>query len=353
VYEPGESATLSDVTSAKESIRADVMDCGGVLLRGFGIDDPEALEKLVESLGYNLMEDYTPADVVRSAVSKRVFTAADAPLFHFIAPHHEQSYSVKRPGIILFWCKKPPAAGTGGETPIFYTKELLGGFDAATLEALRTPLVIGRYYHSKEWKPSRYFRFLIWLSHFVVKWLALPVQNLEHHPPWQTVFHTEDRSVAEQRVRDLSSGMSLSWSPDGGAIFSAKVPSIVKHPVSGEERLTFAAPQWSFASFQACHEAMDRILPLSRWLSFRLRAAIADGLYRMFGRPEYVTVDVNGKTNPFAAKGVEAIWDQAVLFPWKRGDVLILDNVSAMHGRMPCTDRTRKILTAIADEYTV
>ena len=25
-----------------------------------------------------------------------------------------------------------------------------------------------------------------------------------------------------------------------------------------------------------------------------------------------------------------------VLFPWAKGDVLILDNVSAMHARMPC-----------------
>ena len=193
VYEPKESAALGEVISSKESIRTDVLECGGVLLRGFGVDDAQTLEELLTSLGYSLMEDYTPADVVRTAVSKRVFTAADAPLFHFIAPHHEQSYSVKRPGIIVFWCKKPPAVGTGGETPIFYTKELLGSLAVTTVEALRTPLVIGRYYHSKYWQPSRYYRFLVWLTHFVVKWLALPVPNLEHHPPWQTVFHTEDR----------------------------------------------------------------------------------------------------------------------------------------------------------------
>ena len=70
-------------------------------------------------------------------------------------------------------------------------------------------------------------------------------------------------------------------------------------------------------------------------------------------RPAYVVNDVNGKPNPFAARGVEALWENAVLFPWKQGDVLILDNVSAMHARMPCTDPSRKILTAIADQYTI
>jgi len=70
-------------------------------------------------------------------------------------------------------------------------------------------------------------------------------------------------------------------------------------------------------------------------------------------RPEYVTSDVDGNLNPFAERGVDAIWEKAVVFPWVKGDVLILDNVSAMHGRMPCTDGSRRILTAIADPYTV
>ena len=68
--------------------------------------------------------------------------------------------------------------------------------------------------------------------------------------------------------------------------------------------------------------------------------------------PRYCTPLADGTPNPLGARPYMAYWKHAVLFPWAKGDVLILDNVSAMHARMPCTDMKRRILTAIADPYT-
>ena len=39
---------------------------------------------------------------------------------------------------------------------------------------------------------------------------------------------------------------------------------------------------------------------------------------------------------------------QATVFPWRAGDVVMLDNVLVSHGRMPFSGQ-RKILLAMAD----
>ena len=41
----------------------------------------------------------------------------------------------------------------------------------------------------------------------------------------------------------------------------------------------------------------------------------------------------------------------AVAFPWQRGDILMVDNVLAAHGRMPF-EGERKIVVAMSDLFT-
>ena len=43
-----------------------------------------------------------------------------------------------------------------------------------------------------------------------------------------------------------------------------------------------------------------------------------------------------------------ATWDHSVLFRWKKGDVLVLDNILTGHGRMN-VEGPRKILASFAD----
>ena len=51
----------------------------------------------------------------------------------------------------------------------------------------------------------------------------------------------------------------------------------------------------------------------------------------------------------------QATWRHAVVFHWRAGDVLILDNVDVMHARMPSYSPPGKrvILTALANPYTI
>lgn len=358
VYEPGGGDPLSSealgrlLDANKAAIRADVVKHGGVLLRGCGVQTPAEFEAVIRRLGYALMEDYTPADVRRTQVAGLTFTAADAPKWHFIAPHHEQCYSNRRPGIICFYADKAPDPGTGGETPIYDTRHCLSDMPPDDLAAMRQPTKHGRLYANAKSAPTLKKRFTVWLFDTMVRWFALPLPNLQHHPPWQNVFHTDDPEKAKAYVATMQ-GMELSFTDSGDAVYNCVTPNVVRHPVTGDERFVFASSAYSASNSRECWRIVDTLVRgslLPFWL--RQRAAQLLQWLLLWGSYTYVTPLADGTPNPLGARPYMAYWAHAVLFPWRRGDVLILDNVSAMHARMPCTDMKRRILTAIADPYT-
>ena len=77
-----------------------------MLLRGFDVSSAQAYENVLLELGLDLVPDYVPGDARRHHHSKFIFTAADTPRQHFIAPHNEMAYCIERPAIISFFCKR-------------------------------------------------------------------------------------------------------------------------------------------------------------------------------------------------------------------------------------------------------
>ena len=133
------------------------------------------------------------------------------------------------------------------------------------------------------------------------------------------------------------------------------MPSVVSHPVTGDERLVWQVPQWSYASLRISHGLLDRDVPgrLSR-IPFSWRACLANCVVRVLNL-NYQISYANGECiEPGLAETlVELATRHGTYFHWLRGDVLVIDNVNAMHARMPCTDPHRRILTAISDFYLV
>ena len=63
-----------------------------------------------------------------------------------------------------------------------------------------------------------------------------------------------------------------------------------------------------------------------------------------------------GDGTPFTRSESEAIqraaWNNAVIFKWQIGDVIVLNNVLWAHARMNVDDK-RKIVAALGDQYDV
>lgn len=411
VYRDGQQAPPPKVLDVLDDelvaqIRRDVLEIGGVLLRGFDVAGPADFERVLLRLGYDLLDDYTPADVRRNAVGgcRFVFTASESPYCHWIGPHHEQSYSRRRPGIIGFYCAQPAAPGCGGETPIFQTRDCLAALDEPTRAQLRVPVKHGRWYEHQDGRgPLRLFerngarRFFqrrgAQIFDFLSTWLHLPLPNLRHHPPWQQVFHTEDEAEAEARVaaraHDLRWSMEWkSWAPTfrKHMAFASEVPIAVRHPVTGDERMTFAAAAFSHATNISTYREYERRVAhrgaLRLWIKlpwrehhswltvlkvpFAVRAFVADKVYRLWlglahgnwaaCKPSWRWGEqqhVDGNPTPFREAPYVGMWEHSKFVAWRRGDVMILDNVNAMHARAACQDPRRLVLTAIGDAYEV
>lgn len=348
---------LDDLVRHRTTLRADLASHGALLLRGFPIYEPNDFESVLLALGLSLADQYKPADARRTLLTNYTFTAADTAGYHFIPPHHEQAYSTFRPGVISFFCHTPPEQG--GETPIFRTSNTLDELSPAFAARLRnTRVEHQRVYANQQDGASGKLNFrerlMRGMIDLLVKWLGLPLPPRTHHPPWQDVFQTAERSEAEAFAASLHLNLTFD-EKTSAAHYRASVPSVVSHPVTGDERLVWQVPQWSYASLRISHGLLDRDVPgrLSR-IPFSWRACLANCVVRVLNL-NYQISYANGECiEPGLAETlVELATRHGTYFHWLRGDVLVIDNVNAMHARMPCTDPHRRILTAISDFYLV
>lgn len=358
-----ENSTLARLTAELEAhgaaLRADLHKHGALLLRGFPVAEPADFEAVLLALGLELSSVYKPADATRTQLTQFTFTAADTAGFHTIAPHHEQAYSTRRPGTISFFCHTPPR--DGGETPLLRTSGVLDEVSAATLERLRsTRARHRRTYASRQsaggGRLTLRARLLRGATDWLVKRARLPLEPQSHYPPWQQVFQTEDRAEAAAWAAERR--LNLTWDgpePAARAQFASSVPHIVRHPATGDRRLVWQIHQWSYAAWQLSQRLLESRVPgrLSP-VPFAPRARLANGISRLLG-VRYVNTFAGGEAvePALAEELVRAAWRHSTIFRWRRGDVLVIDNVNAMHGRLPTRDPLRRVLASLADVYDV
>jgi hypothetical protein len=153
-------------------------------------------------------------------------------------------------------------------------------------------------------------------------------QRLERS--WMDTFETADRSVAEQRCRDL--GMSWRWLPSGRLVTEARRPAIARHPSTGET-------VW----FNQAH-----IFRMNRRYIGRIRLRLARWLLSADGAPgRDATYGDGGPIDDDTLDHLFDVMEATTATPsWRRGDVLWLDNLLCMHGRNPFHG-PRKVLVAM------
>jgi hypothetical protein len=145
---------------------------------------------------------------------------------------------------------------------------------------------------------------------------------------WQDAFRSADPSVVEQRC--AASGAVAEWLPDDFLRVVQERPAVAAHPHTGEEVWFNQADGFhpsaldaqSYREMMAFYGSEDR---------FRLNVTFGDG-------------------SPIDAESLASI--RAVLrqesrsHAWRKGDVLVFDNMLAAHGRRPFAG-ARRIATAI------
>jgi amino acid adenylation domain-containing protein len=292
-----------DLASWASANRPEVLEklskAGAALFRGFRIESLPQFRAFTQSICPELIE-YGERSSPRTKIDDGVYTSTDHPADQPIQLHNEQSYTLNWPMKIWFFCMQPSL--TGGCTPIADSRKIL-----------------------KRLKPQTVEKF----SRKQIMYMRNYGDGLGLH--WPEVFQTTDRSVVEQHCREAS--IELEWK-DGNRLRTRQVrPAIRTHPYTGEQ-------SW-----------------FNHMLFFHITSlppSVRDAFISGIKEEDFPFNTYYGDGSPIEPAVLEEVREayaqETVAFPWQKGDILMVDNMLAAHGREPFTG-PRKIMVAMAELF--
>jgi alpha-ketoglutarate-dependent taurine dioxygenase len=300
---------VAEWVSSHQSILDETLDdAGAVLFRGFALPDATAFDGFMSSYPV-FLGGYSGGTSTRNTVTGRVMESTVAPPDRVIPIHQEMAYSVRYPMKIAFFCELAPSLG--GETPVCDMRELDRRVPRALYEKVRERgLIYNRFFRSRDWQTG------------------IPRLDIAHRT-WQDALGTDDPRAAEREVERL--GSEFEWVQDGIIVRNLN-SGFATHPHHGDSIWFNQAAGLSlapsvigaemaslFEQYYADHH------PVPYWVSF------GDGRAIPIEDIEPLLAITDGLT---------------VVMPWRQGDVMLLDNIYAGHGRKTFAGE-RKIRVAL------
>jgi len=285
----------------RERLLAELQEHGAVLLRGFGIHSMSQFETLTRAITPELL-DYCERAAPRFEVGKNIYTSTEFPADQAIPLHHEMSYSHNWPMKLWFYCHQP--AAQGGATPIACDRLVFKRLNPKIKETfLRKGVMYVRNYGD-----------------------GLDLT-------WQDAFQTTDKAVVESYCR--KSHAEFEWR-EGNRLRTRQVRQVVvTHPGTGETVWFNHAHMFHVSNLEATvresllREFTEEYLPRNAY----------------YGDGSKIESSILGEIR-------ETYRQNAITFTWEKGDVLLLDNILASHGRDPFVG-PRKVLVAMSELYSV
>lgn len=281
----------------RTSLRVLVLEHGCVLVRGLGLADPGSAEAVFRRLADGLTPDREPF-APRRRYADGVYSSTKWPPNQQMCLHHEVSYGLEFPGLLLFACLEAP--GTGGATPLADA--------SAVLRDLPRDLV--SRFEREGWQLTRAYHDEIGAS-------------------VEEAFGTGDRAAVEQYCRRHA--IEFAWQDDGSLHTRQRRGAVLRHPGSG-------LPCW-----------FNQIAFLNEWT---MEPEVHEYLVEMYG-PDGLPFNTRfGDGSPIpsdAVRTINEVYDaHTVREPWQDGDLLLVDNIRTAHGREPF-EGPREVLAALGD----
>ncbi|HYP00838.1 MAG TPA: TauD/TfdA family dioxygenase [Pyrinomonadaceae bacterium] len=272
---------------------------GALLLRGFAPLAPEEFAACARLFAGRDLLDYAGGVSPRDKLGAGVYTSTEYPSRLTLPLHNELSYAQRWPELLFFYCVQP--AASGGETRLADSRSVLKNLDAEVVRRFKSKGVMYvRNLH--DGAGARY--------------------------SWQEAFETDDRAVVEEHCR--AGGMEFAWRADGGLRLREIRPATAVHPQTGEEVWFNQADGFHPSALDP--ETYAELRALMPEDEFRLNSFYGDGAPLDAASLAHVR---------------EVVAREEVRVSWRAGDVLVVDNLLACHGRMPFEGQ-RKVVLAMA-----
>lgn len=281
----------------REQIETWLLRHGGILFRNFDVRAVAEFEQFIQAISGGLL-DYYYRSTPRSWVSGKIYTSTEYPAAQSIPLHNEMAYSLNWPMKICFFCVK--AAEQGGETPIADSRKIFQHLD---------PKIKDKFLQKK----------------------VLYVRNYGDRVDltWQNVFQTTSKSDVENYCQQA--GIEYEWKDSDNLRTRQVCQAVATHPQTGET-------VW----FNQAH-----LFHVSS-----LNPEVRQSLISTFKEDDLPRNAYYGDGSPIEDSVLDEIRDlyqqEAVIFTWQEGDILMLDNMLAAHGRLPFVG-SRKVVVGMAE----
>jgi len=286
------------ILNNKDFIYKKIYEIGAILFRGFNLKDAKDFEDIVKRIDQTKFKKYVGGDSPRYKVSDNIYTSTSYPPESTISMHHEKSYSNIYPKFIYFFCDIPPSFG--GETPIA---------DSRKIYNLLNKNIIDKFAAKK------------------IKYIMNLHNGIGFGKSWKEVFEVESKIELENLLDKLC--ITYSWKSNELLCVEEIVDPIIKHPITSEFVFFSQADQWHPSNLD------DEILSIMRQIREE-KDFYHNCTYR--DNSEINLDDLNIIR--------QLVNKQRVIFQWQKGDLLMLDNIISMHGRLPF-EGERRILVAM------
>jgi len=289
------------VAEHKEQLNQILHRFGGVLFKGFNIDNAEKLNQLATAHADEGLLDYIERGAPRIKLANNIFTSTEYAKEEVIPMHHEMSYSHNWP-VKLYFCSEV-VAQKDGYTPL--------ADDRKVIELI--PDEIKQKFIDKKVMYVRNYGLGIDMS-------------------WQDAFQTTSKAEVEEYL--TKSKTSFEWLDDDVLRTKAVRQAIATHPITNDT-------VW----FNHAHLFHSSNLPAD------IRE-IFEEEFGSEGMPRNAYYGDGTVIEDSVVSLIRDLYDEhAVRFDWEQGDALFVDNFLLTHGRSSF-EGERKVCVAMSDLYT-
>lgn len=281
-------------------IETKLLDHGAILFRNFTVPTVAEFERLIRTVSDELL-DYSYRSTPRTRISGKIYTSTEYPAYQSIPLHNEMSYSRNWPLKIWFFSIK--TAEQGGETPIADSRQVFARID---------PKIRERFMEKQ------------------VMYVRNYGEGLDLS--WQDVFQTVNKQEVEEFCR--STNIEFEWTGVDRLRTYQICQAVATHPTTGDKVWFNQAHLFHVSGLQP--EVRQSLLSTMEERDLPRNTYFGDG-------------------SPIEDSLLDEIREvyrqEATIFPWQEGDILMLDNMLTAHGRMPF-EGTRKVVVGMAEAFS-
>ncbi len=308
------ASLLKWIDANKTMLEEKLTESGAILFRGFDIETPLDFESVAKTFDSDLKNDYLGTSP-RDKKTDFVFSASELPSHYPIMQHCEMSFLPSAPRRLFFYCNIEPTYG--GETPICDFRKVYNDLDPK----IRSEFEQKGIKHIRNYSSPRNTK----KSSFELK-------------KWNEMFLSEDKEFIEKKC--AAHDIMCEWKEDDGLRLINKNDGIKIHPKTGE-KVWFNHTQVYHVSaaadeYHRIHKRQKRwetfktslMLDVLTWYNKRTKNPNEQSMHVTFG-------DDSPIPDEYVTHIQDVIWKHLVIQPWKKGDVICIDNFSTSHGRLP------------------